>query len=179
VRSRLSSKGCWEPNTLQEQKIVPTYGKHQGVKLLGTLDYASGKVFCMESEKYDAKVYLSFLEEVPKEYPNQRIALIQDNARIHHAKLLQPFYKANGHRLEIHFPPPYSPNLIRIEPFWGWLKKSCVYNVFYKSTQEIRSHVQEFIKNRLKPLIVYVSHLINLFIADHIVENLPFHFHSL
>lgn len=113
--------------------------------MLGTLDYASGKIFCVEDEKYDAKVYLSFLQKVLAEYPNKKIALIQDNPRIHHAKLLQPFYKANEHRLEIHFLPPYSPNLNCIEEFWGWLKKSCIHNVFYKSTQEIRSRVQEFI----------------------------------
>ncbi|WP_442893596.1 transposase [Bacillus sp. 2205SS5-2] len=35
------------------------------------------------------------------------------------------------------FLPPYSPELNLIEGLWGWLKKSVIYNVFYKSVKEI------------------------------------------
>lgn len=43
-------------------RIVPTYGQHKGVKLISTLDYTTGEIFCMEEEKYDAAVFLAFLE---------------------------------------------------------------------------------------------------------------------
>lgn len=36
------------------QKKIPTYGKNAGVKIIGTLDYATGKVYCEEHEKYDS-----------------------------------------------------------------------------------------------------------------------------
>ena len=71
--------------------------------------------------------------------------MILDNAKIHHAKLLQAFLKEHEYVLELLFLPPYSPNLNLIEEFWGWLKRSCVYNVFYSSVQEIRSRVQTFV----------------------------------
>jgi hypothetical protein len=48
-----------------QQKKIPTFGKHRGVKLLGTLDYESGEVFCIEEEQYDAQIFLSFLEKTP------------------------------------------------------------------------------------------------------------------
>jgi len=44
-----------------EQKSIPTYGKRQGVRLLGVLNYETGKVYCVEDEQYDAKVFLNFL----------------------------------------------------------------------------------------------------------------------
>ena len=44
------------------QKKIPTYGKNAGVKIIGTLDYATGKVYCEEHEKYDAEVFHNFLK---------------------------------------------------------------------------------------------------------------------
>jgi putative transposase len=32
------------------QRIIPTYGKHKGVKLLGVLNYETGHVYCKEAE---------------------------------------------------------------------------------------------------------------------------------
>jgi transposase len=89
--------------------------------------YETGGIFVIESESYNAEVFLSFLKDVLKKYPKGKIALVLDNARIHHAKLIQPFLEENKNRLELHFLPPYSPNLNCIEKFWGWLKKSCIY----------------------------------------------------
>ncbi len=35
-----------------KQRIIPTFGKHQGLKLIGTLNYETGEVFCIEEERY-------------------------------------------------------------------------------------------------------------------------------
>jgi len=129
-----------------KQKLVPTYGKHRGVKLIGALDYESGEVFCIEEEKYDAEVFLKFLGELLAKYPIGKIVLILDNSRIHHAKLIQPFLNENKDRLELFFLPPYSPNLNLIEGFWKWLKERVVYNVFYGTVMEIRKNVRDFIQ---------------------------------
>ncbi len=74
------------------QRIIPTYGKHEGVKLVGILNYETGYVYCIERKKYDAEIFLQFLKEVLALYPKGKIVMVLDNARIHHAKLLQPFY---------------------------------------------------------------------------------------
>jgi len=78
-----------------KQRIIKTTGKHRGVKLLATLDYAEGKIVWKEDEQYDAPAFLSFLEHVLKAYPTGTITMILDNARIHHAKLLEPFLNDN------------------------------------------------------------------------------------
>ena len=38
--------------------------------------------------KYDAEIVLSFLRKIIEKYPSERIILILDNAKIHHAKLI-------------------------------------------------------------------------------------------
>ena len=70
--------------------------------------------------------------------------MILDNARIHHAKLLEPFLEENKEKLEFMFLPPYSPNLNMIEGLWKWLKEKVIYNVFYKSVLEIRKNINIF-----------------------------------
>lgn len=129
-----------------KQRIIPTYGQHQGVKLLGVLHYETGDVFCVEEERYDAEIFLTFLEKVLERYPTGKIVMILDNARIHHAKLIQPFLEANKDRLELVFLPPYSPELNLIEGLWKWLKEDVIYNVFYSSVKEIRQNVQAFME---------------------------------
>lgn len=143
IRDYQALANTWFPKG--QQKKIPTFGQHRGVKLLGTLDYESGEVFCMEEEQYDAQVFLSFLEKVLDRYTDQRIVMVLDNARIHHAKLIQPFLKKNEKRLQLMYLPPYSPQLNLIEGLWGWLKKSVIYNVFYHTVNEIRVAVQNFI----------------------------------
>ena len=126
------------------QKIIQTYGKHEGVKLLGVLDYETGEVYIEDHESYDAQVFLSFLENVLKKYPTGKIVMILDNAKIHHAKLLTGFLQQNP-RLHLEFLPPYSPNLNIIEELWGWLKNTVINNVFFHTRDDIRAAVQSFL----------------------------------
>lgn len=130
-----------------KQRLIPTYGKHQGVKLIGILNYETGKVFCVEEERYDAEAFLRFLHHVLEQYPIGKIVMVLDNARIHHAALIRPFLEANQDRLEFIFLPPYSPDMNLIEGLWKWLKSAIINNVFYSSIQEIRTNVQAFIRS--------------------------------
>ena len=126
-----------------KQRLISTYGKHLSLKLLGVLNYATGKVTVQETETCDAQVFLSFLKKVLCEYFGE-IVMVLDNTRIHHAKLLQPFLEENP-RLHLLFLPPYSPNLNPIEGLWRWLKDCCVNNVFYPKFYQIRLSVRVFV----------------------------------
>ena len=144
IRDYQALSHTWFPKG--QQKIIPTYGKHWGVKLIGTLDYSTGEVFCVQEEQYTAKEFLAFLKKIIAKYAGQRIVMILDNARIHHAKLIQPFLEEHKKSLTLVFLPPYSPNLNMIEELWGWLKATVIHNVFFDSVQKIRKTVQGFIR---------------------------------
>lgn len=127
-----------------QQRVIQTYGKHEGVKLLGILNYETGEVYVEDHKSYDAQVFMSFLDNVLKKYPAGNIVLILDNAKIHHAKLLTGFLLENP-RLHLEFLPPYSPNLNIIEELWGWLKSTVINNVFFHTREDIRAAVLSFI----------------------------------
>lgn len=68
-----------------KQRIIKTTGKHSGVKLLATLDYAEGKIVWKEDEQYNAESFLAFLESVRVSYLNEaffssfsRLLIIQE-----------------------------------------------------------------------------------------------------
>ena len=84
------------------QRKIPTYGQHKGVKLIGTLDYETGRIICTEEGAYDA-AFLRFLERTLREYPTGKIVMVLDNALI--AKLIQSFLEENARRLALIFLP--------------------------------------------------------------------------
>jgi transposase len=133
-----------------KQRIIKTTGKHRGVKLLATLDYGEGKIVWKEDERYNAEAFLSFLHQILIAYPTGRIVMVLDNARIHHAKLLESFLVENKARLELVFLPPYSPQLNIVEGLWKWLKSDVINNVFDHTTAEIRKNVTSFMDHIMK-----------------------------
>jgi transposase len=133
-----------------KQRMIPTTGKHRGVKLLATVDYATGQIMWQENEQYTAETFLSFLQKVISAYRNGKIVIVLDNARIHHAKILHPFLKEHNGRLELVFLPPYSPQLNIVEGLWKWLKSNVVNNVFYHTVAQIRKNVGQFLDEIMK-----------------------------
>lgn len=69
----------------------------------------------------------------------------KDNARIHHAKLIQPFLRKVKDRLELVFLQPYSPELNLIEELLGWIKSSIIDNKFFSSVAIVKTAIHKFI----------------------------------
>jgi len=126
------------------QRIIKTYGKHESVMLAGILNYETGKVHVEEAEKWNAEIFLTFLEKVLVLYPTGKIVMVLDNSKVHHATLLKDFLLANP-RLTLMFLPTYSPKLNLIEGLWGWLKDTCINNVFFAKVYQIRAAIHKFI----------------------------------
>ena len=141
-----------------KQRVIRTTGKHRGVKLLATVDYCTGNIVWHEDEEYTADTFLKFLKKVTAAYPTGTITMILDNARIHHAKMLETFLKENE-RLKLVFLPPYSPQLNIVEGLWKWLKADVVNNVFYHSVAEIRKNVHAFMSTVMDNPLAIIDRL--------------------
>ena len=99
----------------------------------------------METDRCNAQTFRTFLRYVLATYEDQKIVMILDNARIHHAKLIQPFLNEHKDRLTLVFLPPYSPNLNAVERVWGLLKKSVIANRFHATREEIKASILSFL----------------------------------
>ena len=154
-----------------KQRVIKTTGKHRGVKLLATVDYCTGQMVWQENEDYTAQTFLTFLQKVLEVYPTGTISMILDNARIHHAKLLQDFLSENK-RLTLVYLPPYSPQQSVVEGLWKWLKSDVVNNVFYHTVAEIRKNVHAFMESIMKDRSKIIDRLCIRMESGDIVEDL-------
>jgi transposase len=152
-----------------KQRVIQTTGKHRGVKLLSTVDYCSGNIVWHEDEEYTAETFLKFLNKVLEIYPTGTITMVLDNARIHHANLLEPFLNENN-RLTFVFLPPYSPQLNIVEGLWKWLKGDVINNVFYHTVAEIRNNVRSFMESIMENPQVIIDRLCVRMESDKLVE---------
>ena len=74
----------------------------------------------IEALTIDAASTIRLLQSIEALYP--MLALIHvflDNARYHHAKLVQEWLALPGRRIKLHFIPTYCPHLNPIERLWG------------------------------------------------------------
>lgn len=70
-----------------------------------------GKVrFMLYPDKFSAQVFIKFIEQLIKD-SEQKVFLILDNLRVHHAKLVKEFIKNKTHQIELFYLPSYSPEL--------------------------------------------------------------------
>lgn len=101
IRDYQAIMKTWFPKG--KQRIIPTYGKHEGVKLVGILDYETGHVYVEEHKKYDDGVFLQFLKNVLSQYQDGKIVIILDNAKIHHANCSGNFLQKTGNIWSLSF----------------------------------------------------------------------------
>lgn len=128
-----------------QQRIIKTYGKHESVMLAGVLNYETGRIDIEETEEWNAETFVRFLGKTLEWYPKGKIVMVLDNSKVHHAILVKDFLKVNP-RIRLMFLPPYSPKLNIIEGLWGWLKDTCVNNVFFAKFYQIKVAIRKFIK---------------------------------
>ena len=96
----------------------------------------------------------------------KKILLVLDNARYHHAKMLQPWLEYVFDVLELFFFPPYSPDLNAIEMLWKKTRRNVTHNRFFLSIQELCYDLNCIGDNLTDQIKNYVNcpHLFNTFI---------------
>jgi transposase len=72
-----------------------------------------------------------------------------DNARYHHAKLVQAWLTRPGCRIELHFIPTYCPHLDPIERLWGLMHKQITHNRCYATFAEFKAAILTFLREEV------------------------------
>jgi len=86
------------------------------------------------TEKYNALTFKEFLMSISP--VNSEIHLVLDNAKYHHALLLQEFLERNPNII-LEFLPPYSPELNPIERVCKLIRKSGTHNRYFPDVGEL------------------------------------------
>jgi transposase len=134
---------------------VKTSGGHGKVHIFGAVDTETGKVHRNLSSSLKATAFKKFLKHLLTQYSTEKVVVIVDNAKAHHARLIHNFIeRAKGH-LKVVYLPKYSPDLNPIERLWKWLRQVVTHNFFFDSLNKLKRALQKFFAHVSKyPLIV-------------------------
>ncbi|ANB62386.1 IS630 family transposase [Anoxybacteroides amylolyticum] len=143
VRAYQALRTTWAE--VGNQKQVPSYGHHAHVSIFGAVDVQQGDVVFHRASSANAETFLDFLRLLKEKYPDRFLVLVLDNARIHHANMVQAFLDCEeGGAFHFIFLPPYSPHLNPMERLWKWLKDEVIANVLHKDQNDIAQSITRF-----------------------------------
>ena len=137
--------GCW---VLKETRVAieQTSGR-QRLNIHGAVDLETGNTRMMNVDTVDATSTIALLSALEDLYPKKRtIHVFLDNARYHHAKLVQAWLKRPECRIKLHFLPPYCPHLDPIERLWGLAHKHVTHNRCYATFHDFKTAFLTFLR---------------------------------
>jgi transposase len=115
-----------------QQPEVKTSGKRKGYKVLGAIEYFSGRLFYQGIEgRFTSDSYQAFLQMILA-HTQAHLFLIHDGARYHTSQATQHFLETHCERITAYPLPSYSPDYNPIEYLWKKTKKRATHNQYFK-----------------------------------------------
>jgi transposase len=140
--------GCWGPRDVQI--AVPQTSGRQRLNIHGAIDLETGKTRMIEAVTVNAISTIMLMIAIEKMYPSKRlIHLFVDNARYHHAKLVQAWLARPGCRIKLHFIPAYCPHLDPIERLWGLMHKHITHNRCHATFTDFKTAILAFLREEV------------------------------
>jgi transposase len=140
--------GCWAPK--QDKLAIEQTSGRQRINIHGAIDLETGQTRMIDVETVDAASTITLLEAIEALYP--LLALIHvflDNARYHHAKLVQEWLARPGCRIKLHFIPSYCPHLNPIERLWGVMHRNVTHNKCYGTCAQFADATLGFLREEV------------------------------
>lgn len=130
-------------------KSIETTGSRTRLNLVGAIDLnnlAAAQV--KRYGKVNSETIQHFFSELRAHNgSDKRIHLILDGASYHRVHVVKD--KANELNIELHYLPPYSPNLNPIERLWKVMNEYVRNNKYFATEKEFRDKVDEFLSQTL------------------------------
>ena len=111
----------------------------------------SGQIVISFAEKGNSATFKKHLKKVIKSLQDEKLIIVLDNVKYHHAKKLKPFLEQNHERLELMFLPPYSPDLNPIERVWWFMRKKITHNRYLHTLKERKAKFWMMFSHYLYP----------------------------
>lgn len=140
--------GCWAPK--EDNLAIEQTSGRQRINIHGALNLETGETRMIEAETIDAASTIRLLEALETLYPLLAVIhVFLDNARYHHARLVQDWLAQPGRRIRLHFIPAYCPHLNPIERLWGAMHKHVTHNKCYATSREFAGEVLNFLRKEV------------------------------
>jgi transposase len=122
--------------------VVQTSGQRQSVNVISAVN-ARGEFWAATyTGKLDAEAFVVFLQNF-MEGRSRKVFLIVDGHPAHKAKVVKTYVQSLGGRLELHFLPPYAPDLNPDEFVWSHMKANGVSKKPLKQNESLQKRIEE------------------------------------
>lgn len=139
------------------------------ISVFGALG-VNGQLILEQSEIFNAVTFQKFLEKIVIQATvcknnvgsKKKILLVLDNAKYHHAKIIQPWLEEMKDVIELFFLPPYSPDLNAIEMLWKKTRRDVTHNRFFESLDNLKYDLKMYwnqflyVNDKLKLLTAFI-----------------------
>ena len=123
-----------------ERVFVKSGAGRQRFNVLGALNAVTHELITVTNEAYiNAQSVCDLLDRLAGLGLSIPITLVLDNARYQKCALV--FEKAQALNIELLYLPPYSPNLNLIERLWKFVKKQCLYSIYYPDFGQFKTAI--------------------------------------
>ncbi len=140
--------GCWGPKDVAVA-IEQSSGR-QRLNIHGAIDLETGRTVMKDVLTVDALSTIMVLMAIEALYPSMRtIHVFLDNARYHHAKLVQAWLARPDCRIKLHFVPAYCPHLNPIERLWGLMHRHLTHNKCYPNFTDFGRAMLTFLREEV------------------------------
>jgi transposase len=122
--------------------VVPTSGQRQSLNVISAVNPRGEFWAATYTGKLNAESFVLFLQNFV-EGRSYKVLLVVDGHPAHKAKLVKDYVKRLQGRLELHFLPPYAPDLNPDEFVWGYMKSNGVSKKPLKQNESLQKRVEE------------------------------------
>ena len=132
--------------------VVETTGSRTRLNIMGALNLNDiSRTVIREYDKINSHNIARFFIAVRETYPiKQKVHIILDGAGYHRTEQVKTWaYLLN---IELHYLPPYSPNLNPIERLWKVMNEQVRNNRYFTSPKVFREEIHRFFSERLPGL---------------------------
>ena len=127
---------------------VETTGSRSRLNIIGALNLKEiGSAIIRRYDTVNSEFIMEFLADVRAKNNNLRIHMILDGAAYHRSKVVKEH--AELLNIELHYLPPYSPNLNPIERLWKVMNEHARNNVYFATTKAFRESIDHFFEVKL------------------------------
>jgi transposase len=127
------------------RRFIKTFSGRKRYNVLGALNFVTKKVTVVANDSYiTATEVCEILRKVAIEYAGKAVHIVLDNARYQKCEVVTKLALELG--IQLHFIPPYSPNLNLIERLWKHVKNKLrvkYYDQFGDFTETIDSIIED------------------------------------
>ena len=122
--------------------VVQTSGQRQSLNVSSAVN-ARGEFWAATyTSKLNAELFVVFLESFMGSQTG-KVFLVVDGHPAHKAKLVQKYVQSLRGRLELHFLPPYAPDLNPDEFVWSYMKTNGVSKKPLKKNESLQKRIEE------------------------------------